>query len=94
VFHRPLAGRKDSVLRQGDLKLVLIWSGPWRIARRELYNLSQDIGEKNNLAESMPEKVAAMEAALVGYLQAVNAETAPPPQQAPAKKSVVKKKAE
>jgi arylsulfatase A len=94
VFHRPQVGRRDSVLRQGDFKLILGWSGPWRIARRELYDLSQDIGEKNNLAEAMPEKVAAMEAALVGYLQAVNAETAPPPQQAPAKKSVVKKKAE
>jgi arylsulfatase A-like enzyme len=79
VFHRPKAGRKESVLRQGDFKLVLIWSGPGRIASRELYDLSTDIGEKNNLAKTMPDKAAAMEAALVGYLEAVNAETAPPP---------------
>ncbi|MFM8495982.1 MAG: hypothetical protein ACKOEM_10735, partial [Planctomycetia bacterium] len=76
VFHRPKAGRKESVLRQGDFKLILIWSGPWQIASRELYDLSADIGEKNNLAASMPEKTAAMEAALLGYLKAVNAEMA------------------
>jgi len=79
VFHRPKSGRKQSVLRQGDFKLILRWSGPWQIASRELYDLSVDIGEKNNLAASMPDKAAAMEAALVGYLKAVNAETAPPP---------------
>lgn len=77
VFHRPKAGRKESVLRQGDWKLTLTWSGPWQIASRELHDLSADIGEKTNLAESMPEKAAAMEAALVGYLKAVNAETPP-----------------
>lgn len=77
VFHRPKAGRKESVLRQGDFKLILIWSGPGRIASRALYDLSTDIGEKNNLAEERPDRAAAMEAALLGYLEAVNAETAP-----------------
>lgn len=74
VFHRPLAGRRDSVLRQGDWKLTLTWSGPWQIASLELYDLTADIGEMNNLAASMPDKAAAMEAALVGYLESVNAE--------------------
>ena len=74
VFHRPPAGFRDSVLRQGDWKLTLTWSGPWQIASLELYDLTADIGEMNNLAASMPDKAAAMEAALVGYLESVNAE--------------------
>lgn len=87
VFHRPASKQQpSSALRQGDYKLTLIWSGPWQVKHRELFNLAEDIGERNNLADSMPEKAAEMERLLVGYLKSVNAETAPPPSSAPAGK--------
>jgi arylsulfatase A len=48
-----------SIIRQGDWKLIKFWEGP-----RELYNLKNDLGEESNLAEEMPDKVAALEALL------------------------------
>jgi len=45
-------------VRDGDYKLVI--SGNVK----ELYDLSKDIGEQNNLAQQMPEKVNALEAIL------------------------------
>ncbi|MBC8372265.1 MAG: hypothetical protein ISS69_10130 [Phycisphaerae bacterium] len=38
-------------------------------ARRELYNLKSDIGEKNNLAKRMPEKAGKMKARLDAMLK-------------------------
>jgi hypothetical protein len=77
VFHRPLLKpQPHSAIRMGDFKLVINWSGPWQIARRELFNLAKDIGEQQNLAEAMPGKADEMSAALIAYLKSVNAETA------------------
>jgi arylsulfatase A-like enzyme len=79
VFHRPgLASLPHSAIRSGDYKLVITWSGPWQVAKRELFDLSRDIGETNNLAETMPEKTDEMSAVLIGYLKSVNAEVAIP----------------
>ncbi len=39
-------------IRQGDWKLIEFFED----SRRELYNLRQDLGERNNLAQSQPEK--------------------------------------
>tara|TARA_B110000967_G_scaffold203444_1_gene244123 strand:- start:3611 stop:3886 length:276 start_codon:yes stop_codon:yes gene_type:complete len=39
-------------LRQGDWKVRLIGKKP------ELYNLAEDIGERNNLAKSQPERTS------------------------------------
>jgi arylsulfatase A-like enzyme len=86
VFHRPgLRAQPHSALRVGDFKLVITWSGPWQVARRELFNLADDIGEKTNLAETMSGKADEMSAALIAYLKSVNAETPIPA--APRKKS-------
>jgi hypothetical protein len=67
---------KADAIRMGDFKLVITWSGPCQIARRELFNLAKDIGEQHNLAEAMPGKADEMSAALIAYLKSVNAETA------------------
>ncbi len=67
-YHRPLP---HSAYRAGDFKLVV----NWKIGGRELFDLSKDIGETNNLAEAMPEKTAELFAQLSGYLESVNAET-------------------
>ncbi|MBR8538217.1 sulfatase [Carboxylicivirga sediminis] len=44
-------------VRDGDYKLVMHNNGK----TKELYNLSEDIGEQNNLADKMPEKVKQLE---------------------------------
>lgn len=43
-------------------------------SHRWLYNLKEDIGEKNNLVSDMPEKANEMQAVLMAYLKAVDAE--------------------
>lgn len=48
-----------SIIRQGDWKLIKFWEGP-----RELYNLKNDLAEEKDLSETMPDKVAALEALL------------------------------
>jgi arylsulfatase A len=78
VFHRPLhRTQPHSALRVGDFKLVLTWAGPWQIAQRELFNLTEDIGEQNNLAERMRPKADEMTATLIAYLRSVDAQVAP-----------------
>jgi len=77
VFHRPLLKpQPHSAFRVGDFKLVITWSGPWQVGKRELFNLAKDIGEQQNLAEAMPGKADEMSATLIAYLKSVNAETA------------------
>lgn len=76
IFHRPLLkSQSHSAIRQGDYKLVLTWSAPWQVKKTELFNVSEDIGESQNLAAQMPEKAADMTEVLVTYLKSVNAET-------------------
>lgn len=53
-----------SIIRKGDLKLIKFWAGP-----HELFDLAADLGETKNLAESMPEKVEALEAELMENLK-------------------------
>ena len=45
-------GRPGGAVRQGDFKLIEFYDDD----SLELYNLAEDIGERNNLAEAMPEK--------------------------------------
>ena len=52
-----------SIIRKGNYKLIKFWAGP-----HELYDLSKDLGEKNNLAPEMPEKVKELDALLVKQL--------------------------
>jgi len=54
-----------SAIRIGDWKFIQFYEKD----RRELYNLKNDIGEKNNLAKRMPEKAAKMKAKLDAMLK-------------------------
>jgi arylsulfatase A-like enzyme len=58
-------------IRHGDLKLVVSRGGS---GQPELFDLSKDIGERNNLAASQPEKVKQLQALWDGW----SAEQAPP----------------
>ena len=69
VFHRPARGY--SALRVGDMKLVVNWA---KNKKLELFDVSRDIGEWNDLAGAMPEKASEMYRVLTDYLKAVNAE--------------------
>lgn len=59
-----------STVRSGDWKLIY-W---YKNQQTELYNLREDIGEKNNLARSEPLKVKVLSRKLGIYLRSVNAQ--------------------
>lgn len=60
---------------KGDFKLIR-WFGAG--VPRELYNLKSDIGETQNLAEHMPEKVKEMDALIDGFLKKTGAHVPKP----------------
>lgn len=56
-------------VRAGDHKLIYRWEPRSDYPEtRELYDLAADIGETNNLAEAMPEKVAELEALIESFI--------------------------
>ncbi|AQQ10035.1 Arylsulfatase [Sedimentisphaera cyanobacteriorum] len=61
--------RPCSTVRSGDYKLIRHYEGP----TLELYNLREDISEKNDLSEKMPEKVKQLEQKLDNWLEKMNA---------------------
>jgi len=69
-------GRPSSVIRQGDYKLIewfegsMLGLGP----AVELFNVVGDIGETHDLADKMPERVAAMRAKLEAWRKDVGAQ--------------------
>lgn len=73
VFHFPHYQSADgphSALLLGDLKLLKFYEDD----RLALFNLSQDLGERNDLSRSMPEKAAELQRRLDGNLIAVKAQ--------------------
>lgn len=61
-------------LRDGDWKLIRFhYDGPEQQDRFELYNLANDLAEKNDLAEEHPDRVRAMNARISEYLLRVGA---------------------
>jgi len=75
TFHFPHYAKgpeqsPQSAIYQGDYKLLRIYE----TETNHLFNLSDDIGEQHNLAESMPKKVAEMEKALFAYLSEIDAQ--------------------
>ena len=54
-----------SIVRQGDWKLLKRYEGP----TYELFNLKDDLSEAKDLAGEMPEKVKALDAVLVKWLE-------------------------
>ena len=58
-----------SIVRQGSWKLIKHYEGK----RFELFNLKDDISEKNDLSRQMPEKVEALDTKLIAWLKATGA---------------------
>ena len=57
-----------SIIRKGNYKLIKFWAG-----ESELYDLSKDLGEKNNLAAGMAEKVKELDTLLLKRLKETGA---------------------
>jgi len=62
-------GRPTSIIRKGDWKLIHYWED----GRDELYNVSQDIHEDNDLAHVQPERAQEMSKELLGFLKETGA---------------------
>jgi len=71
IFHHAVNRRPQSAIREGNFKLVKTWEQN----KLELFDLSKDVSEANNLAEEMPEKTLELEEKLVSFLEEVGAET-------------------
>jgi arylsulfatase A-like enzyme len=67
-------GKPSGAIRCGDYKLIEFYEDE----RVELYNLKDDIGEKNNLAEQLPEKTAELKKMLHDWRNSVNAQMPQP----------------
>lgn len=63
VLPLPGTARSVAALRAGDWKLLM------KGGAIELYNLAEDIGEKNNLATAKPEKAAELQGKLKAFLE-------------------------
>ena len=68
-FHYPNyawhgANRLGGVIREGDFKLIERYDD----GSVELYNLAEDLGEKRNLAEELPDRAADLKRSLDAWL--------------------------
>jgi arylsulfatase A-like enzyme len=74
-WHYPLAkphflgGRSSGAVRKGDWKLIEYFD----TSRKELFNLADDISEKNNLANKNPEKLAELQGLLKAWRKDIGA---------------------
>ena len=59
-----------SAIILGEYKLIRVFE----TEERKLFNLSEDPGERDNLAEKQPAEVAELDKRLTDYLTAVNAQ--------------------
>ena len=71
--HYRHAPGPNSIIRRDNWKLIKFWEGIY-----ELYDLEKDLGETKNLAESMPDKVRELDAALLKRLKADGAKLPKP----------------
>lgn len=71
VFHQAVDRKAQSAIREGNFKLVKTWEQD----KLELFDLSNDVSEENNLADKMPEKVNELDEKLTSFLNRVKAET-------------------
>ncbi len=71
VFHQAVDRDPQSAIRLGDYKLVKTWSKN----RLELFDLSRDLSESDDLSTVMPDKTSELHNLLTNYLHEVQAET-------------------
>jgi len=70
-WHSPdYKGRESGTVRKGVWKLIKFY----KTGKTELYNLADDLSEKNNLAKKLPEKAAEMEKMLTDWHKEVDAQ--------------------
>ena len=78
IWHFPhygnQGGEPSSIIRRGNWKLIHYYED----GRKELYNLSKDIGETTDLSEAYPDKVQELDKELFNYLTEVGAKYAKP----------------
>jgi arylsulfatase A-like enzyme len=90
-FHFPhyQGDSPQSAIRAGDYKLVK-W---YETGEYKLYNLSKDLGEKDDLSKKMPEKTSELKELIETYLKTVDAQIPEPnPKYDPNKAEELKKK--
>ena len=71
VFHQAVGRKAQSAIRLGNWKLVKMWAADLV----ELFDLSADTSEAENLAGSNPAMARRLEAQLDAFLNDVGAET-------------------
>ncbi|QDT11441.1 sulfatase [Planctomycetes bacterium K23_9] len=71
IFHQAVTRKPQSAILQGDYKLVKTWNEN----KLELFDLSTDLEEAQNLSDKMPEKTEELHNQMVTYLDEVNAAT-------------------
>jgi arylsulfatase A len=71
IFHQAFDRHVQSAIRWGDFKLVKTWKS----GKLELFDLSKDLSEANNLSARLPQKTAELDQALTAFLSQVNATT-------------------
>lgn len=71
LFHQAVDRRAQTALRRGDFKLVKNWT----TGEVELFDLSRDLAERDNLAKAMPEKAAELNSIVTAFIAEVKAET-------------------
>lgn len=72
--YHPCGATPYSAVRQGDLKLIEFLED----GHCELYNLKDDVGERNDLSAKMPEKVKALRQVLEDWRKSVGAKMPAP----------------
>lgn len=78
---RPLFWHYPHYGNQGGAPAAAIRRGNWKLiwwyedARSELYNLSEDVGEKSNLVESEPERALSLQRELFAWQKEVGAKS-------------------
>jgi arylsulfatase A len=70
IFHQAANRKPTSAIRWGNYKLVK----DWRFNKLELFDLSKDVEEKNDLSKKSPELVKKLNKALTQFLFEANAE--------------------
>ena len=71
VFHQAVIRKAQSAILMGDYKLVKTWKDN----KLELFDLSKDLGETQDLSNKLPEKTEELHKRMVTYLDKVNAAT-------------------
>jgi arylsulfatase A-like enzyme len=68
--YHPGGAKPYGAVRKGDFKLIEFYEDD----HIELYNLREDIGEKNDLSQSMPDKATELRTMLHEWRESVNAQ--------------------